>query len=254
LFDHLRARHLSGSRAACAAHTPVGKGCAQARVMAHPRRGRGGARRALLAAAAACGARACAAFDTPLGGSADEVTQFTSLGAGTLQLQPLLTELDPDVRAPCGAGALLRFRTPPTQHPSGARAARPAARRGGAPAGRARRAAPRGARHAAGVRRISSARTARDGARHPNHISHTHTPAHTHSLAESRRAAPAQAVCMDGTGAGYYFQPGTDPNSFVIYMEVCAYALAATHAPLSSHTAPPPRNPRTHACARATAP
>ena len=37
---------------------------------------------------------------------------------------------------------------------------------------------------------------------------------------------------MDGTGAGYYFQPGSDPNSFVIYMEVRAHALA-TRAPLA---------------------
>ncbi len=53
---------------------------------------------AALAAALAIGTRG---FDTALGGSAAEQTTFTQLGAGTLQLQAPLTDIDPLVRA-CG--------------------------------------------------------------------------------------------------------------------------------------------------------
>jgi hypothetical protein len=35
---------------------------------------------------------------------------------------------------------------------------------------------------------------------------------------------------MDGTPAGYYFSPGSDPNMFVVYMEARPLAVSQPQA------------------------
>jgi hypothetical protein len=189
-------RGLLPAPASCAAaRTRAERGGAAGGGMAAPRRGRCGARRALLAAAAACGARACAAFDTPLGGSADEVTAFNSLGAGTLQLQPLLTELDPDVRARCAVPSAAVFSSPlfffrtAAQHPSAPapRQLRPLRRRARTPR-TPRRAAWRAPRRGRAPHRVAARRTRGI----PPHLAaHICTRAHS-TLIERPLAGPSR--------------------------------------------------------------
>jgi hypothetical protein len=169
-----------------------------------------------LACAVALASPAAALFSTTLHGAPTEQIEPGTPGAATLELQPWLTTIDPEVRAlrrQRHCASAMRALPHPKRAPAGLAVA--ACGRSGA---LARRGAVRAVRVCAAAVRGAAARAGpRTGQRTLGVRKGTGCTTATPPLLPC--AARAQAVCNDGTSAGYYYVKGA--------------ALRCTHAGLA---------------------